>query len=186
MFSISQPLSRSDAALRGGVALVLGVVFLIWPGITIGTALALFAIFCFVDAAVALVRLFSSGQSAGDRVLQILRVVLDVLAAIVVIAWPGPSAQVLAVVIGIYAVIAGVFELMASGSVSRAAGVQGSGWLVLSGILAIIAGVLLIFWPNVGAVSLAIVFGVYLAAYGTVMLISAASAPKGGTVPDVA
>ena len=50
MFSLHPSLTRSDALWRGGIALVLGLVFLIWPGVTIGTALALFAIFCFVDA----------------------------------------------------------------------------------------------------------------------------------------
>ena len=183
MFAFSQPLSRSDAALRGGVALILGLVFLIWPGVTIGTVLALFAIFCFVDATLALVRLFSAGQTAGDRVLQILRIVVDVAAAVVVIAWPGPSAEVLTVVIGIYAIVIGVFELMASGALSRAGG-QGSGWIVATGVLSILVGVLLIAWPNIGAVTLAIVFGAYLAAYGLVMLTSAARAPKGETVPN--
>jgi uncharacterized membrane protein HdeD (DUF308 family) len=169
--------------VRGIVALVLGVVFLIWPGVTIGTALALFAIFCFVDATVALVRLFSAGQPAGDRVLQILRVVVDVAAAVVVIAWPGPSAEVLTVVIGIYAIVIGVFELTASGALSRAGG-QSTGWLVATGVLSILAGILLIVWTNIGAVTLAVVFGAYLAAYGIVMLVSAARAPKGGTVPS--
>jgi uncharacterized membrane protein HdeD (DUF308 family) len=46
------------------------------------------------------------------------------------------------------------------------------------------AGVLLIIWPGIGVVTLAIVFGVYLAAYGAVLLVSAVMAPKGGTVPD--
>jgi Short repeat of unknown function (DUF308) len=45
--------------------LALGLVFLIWPGVTIGVAVALFAIFCFVDAIVALTRLFGSGRSTG-------------------------------------------------------------------------------------------------------------------------
>ena len=46
MFSFTEPLSRGHAALRGVLALALGVVFLIWPGITIGTALVLFAVWC--------------------------------------------------------------------------------------------------------------------------------------------
>jgi uncharacterized membrane protein HdeD (DUF308 family) len=131
MFSFTAPLSRGHAALRGVLALALGVVFLIWPGITIGTALVLFAVWCFVDAFVALTRLFSSGKSAGDRVLQIL-----------------------------------------------------TGWLVVGGLLSIVAGVLLIVWPDIGTVTLAIVFGAYLAAYGLTLLGSAALTSKGDTVPD--
>jgi hypothetical protein len=68
-------------------------------GITIATAAVLFAIYCFMDAFAALARLFSAGWSAGwsagDRVLMILRTVVDVAAAIVAIAYPGPTAVVL-------------------------------------------------------------------------------------------
>jgi len=183
-------LIRSDAALRGVLAFALGLVFLIWPGITIGTAVALFAVFCFVDAIVAVVRLFSSGRSVGDRIVQILRMVADVAAAVVAIAYPGPTAEILTVIIGVYAIVVGVLELSGSdGPLARAAGSSGfvvaaSGFVVAAGVLSIIAGVLLIIWPGIGVVTLAIVFGLYLAAYGAVLLVSAAMAPKGGTVPN--
>src|SRR4029079_7837499 len=111
MFSLHPSLTRSSCVWRGGIALVLGLVFLIWPGVTIGTALALFAIFCFVDAAFALTRLFSSGRSAGDRVIDVLRTILEVAPSMILIAWPGPSAEVLTVVIGFYVVVVAVLEL---------------------------------------------------------------------------
>jgi uncharacterized membrane protein HdeD (DUF308 family) len=181
MFTLSSSLTRKDAALRGVLAFILGLVFLIWPGVTIGTAVVLFAVFCFVDAGVALTRLFSSGRSAGDHVLQVLRTVVDVAAAVVAIAYPGPTAEVLTVIIGIYAIVIGILELSASGGpLAEATG--NSGFAVVAGVLSIIAGVLLIIWPNIGVVTLAIVFGAYLAAYGAVLLASAATAPKGGTV----
>ena len=183
MFNFSGSLTRRDAALRGVVAFALGLVFLIWPGVTIGTALVLFAVFCLLDASVAGSQLFSAGRAAGDRVLQVLRIVVDVGAAIVAIAWPGPSAEVLTVIIGVYVILLGVLELYAStGSLVKSSG--GSGWLIAAGLLSMVAGVLLVAWPNIGAVTLAIVFGAYLASYGAVLLISAAAAPKGATVPD--
>ena len=183
MSTFPSSLTRSHAALRGVLAVVLGLVFLIWPGITIGVAVALFAVFCFVDAIVAGARLFSSGRSAGDRILQVLRMVVDLAAAVVAIAYPGPTAEVLTVIIGIYAIVIGILELSASGG-PLASATGNSGWTVGAGVLSIIAGALLIIWPNIGVVTLAILFGVYLAAYGVVLLVSAATAPKGTTVPD--
>jgi uncharacterized membrane protein HdeD (DUF308 family) len=181
MLTLPSSLTRSHAALRGILALVLGVVFLIWPGITIGVAVALFAVFCFVDAIVAATRLFSSGRSAGDRILQVLRMVVDVAAALVAIAYPGPSAEVVTIIIGIYAIAIGILELAASGGpLAKATG--NSGLAVLAGVLSIIVGVLLIIWPNIGVVTLAVLFGAYLAAYGVVLLVSAARAPEGTTV----
>jgi uncharacterized membrane protein HdeD (DUF308 family) len=185
MFTLPSYLTRSHAALRGILALFLGLVFLVWPGITIGVAVALFAVFCFVDAIVAGTRLFSSGRSAGDRILQVLRMVVDVAAALVAIAYPGATAEVVTVIIGIYAIVIGILELAASGGpLANATG--NSGLAVLAGVLSIIAGVLLIIWPNIGVVTLAVLFGAYLAAYGAVLLISAAMAPKGTAVPTPA
>jgi uncharacterized membrane protein HdeD (DUF308 family) len=185
MPTFSSYLTRSDAALRGVLAFVLGLVFVIWPGVSIGTAVVLFAIFCFVDAAVALSRLFSSGRSAGDRMLQILKTVVDVIAAVVAIAYPGPTAGVLTVIIGVYAIVVGALELSAAGGpLAKAAG--SSGMLRVAGALSIIAGALLVIWPGIGVVTLAVIFGVYLAAYGALLLASAAMAPKDGTVPNPA
>jgi uncharacterized membrane protein HdeD (DUF308 family) len=183
MYSFTQPLSRGHAAARGLIALALGLVFLIWPGITIGTALVLFAVFCVIDAFAALARLFSSGRSAGDRILQILRTVVDAAAALVAIAYPGMTAEILTIIIGVYLVIIGIVELSGSGTLSRL-GAGGSGWLVVSGLLSIAAGVVLMLWPGIGAVTLAIIFGAYLAAYGLLMLVSAASATKGAAVRE--
>jgi uncharacterized membrane protein HdeD (DUF308 family) len=183
MFAFSRPLSRGHAALRGALALVLGVVFLAWPGITIATAVVLFAIYCFMDASAALARLFSAGRTAGDRVLMILRTVIDVAAAIIAIAYPGPTAEVLTLVIGFYVIVAGVVEISGSRTLSRL-GTGGTGWLVAGGLLSIVAGVLLVVWPNIGAVTLAIVFGAYLAVYGAVLLVSAGFAPKGPNLSD--
>src|SRR5262249_52933139 len=183
MFSFTPSLTRSQAALRGALALILGVVFLIWPGITIGTAVALFAIVCFVDAALALPRPFSPGRSTGARILQLLRTVVDVAAAIVAIAYPGPTAEVLTVIIGVYAIVIGILELSGSGG-PLAQATDNSGLLVLAGMLSILAGLLLIIWPAIGVAAAAVPVGAYLAAYGVVLLVSAARAPKGGTVPD--
>jgi uncharacterized membrane protein HdeD (DUF308 family) len=44
--------------------------------------------------------------------------------------------------------------------------------------------VLIVVWPGLGVVTLAVVFGAYLAAYGLGWLISAAKAPKRGAVAD--
>jgi uncharacterized membrane protein HdeD (DUF308 family) len=183
VFTFTPPLSRGHAAVRGLIALALGVVFLVWPNISIGTAVVLFAIYCFADALAALARVFSSGQGAGDRILMILRAIVDIGAGVVAIAYPGPTAEVLTVIIGVYVIVAGIVELGGSGTLSRL-GAGGTGWLVVGGLLSIVAGVLLVLWPNIGAVTLAIVFGAYLAVYGMFLLISAVMAPKDATVAD--
>ena len=44
-------------------------------------------------------------------------------------------------------------------------------------------GVTLVVWPGIGAVTLAIVFGIYLAVYGVLLLVAAAMTPRGQRRP---
>lgn len=182
MFAFVAPISRGHAAIRGGLATVLGLACLVWPGITIGVAVALFAIYCFADAITQVVRLFSADDTTTQRVLMILLGLLDVAAGVVAIVYPGITAGVLVIVIGIWAIAGGAAELATAWSIRG----SGSGWFTVGGLLSVIAGVLLIVWPGIGAVSLAIVFGAYLMVYGITMLIAAAVAPSGGEVSAVA
>jgi uncharacterized membrane protein HdeD (DUF308 family) len=172
MFSYAAPISRRHAAVRGVLALALGLVSLVWPGITIGVAVAVFAVYCFADAIAKTGAVFRKGVSTSQRLPLGVLAVIDVAAAIVAIVWPGITAGVLTIIVGVWAILGGGFELSAAWS-----GAPAAPWLTIGGIMSIIAGVLLIAWPGIGAVTLAIVFGAYLAAYGITLLIAAAKAP---------
>jgi len=86
------------------------------------------------------------------------------------------------IVIGLWAIISGTAELAAAWN----GRVSGSGWLTVGGLLSIAAGVLLLIWPGIGAVSIAVVFGAFLAAYGLTMLAAAAMTPSGQGVDALA
>jgi uncharacterized membrane protein HdeD (DUF308 family) len=180
MFAFGPPISRRNAALRGAVAAALGVACLVWPGITVGVAVALFAIYCFADAITQFVSFFRSDESTGRHVLMILLGLLDVAAGVIAVSYPGITAGALVIVIGIWAIVGGGLELAGAWSIAG----PGSGWLTVGGVLAIVAGVLLVAWPGIGAFTLAIVFGIYLLAYGLTMLLSAAVTPSGTEVGE--
>lgn len=165
------PYSRGQAKLRGALALVLGIVFVVWPGITIGTVVVLFAVYCLTDAFTQLSSVFADGESAGHRVWRLVLGLLDIAAAAIAIIYPGPTAGALVLVIGIWAIIGGIAEISGAFTFS-------SGWLGVTGVLSVIAGVVLVAWPGIGAVSLAVVFGVYLAVYGVMLLTSGIAAPR--------
>jgi uncharacterized membrane protein HdeD (DUF308 family) len=171
-------ISRGHAALRGALAIVLGAICVIWPGVTIGVIVALFAVYCFADAIMELSRLFGSGETAGRRILMLLMAVIDVGAGIAAIAYPGITTGVLVVVVGVWAMVTGGFELAAAWSLSR----SGSGWLALGGVLSVFVGILLVASPGIGAVSLALVFGIYLLAYGGSLVALAIATPEGERV----
>ena len=69
-------------------------------------------------------------------------------------------------------------------------GHMSTGDRVLLGLRSLIeviaAGVALVVWPGIGAVTLALVFGAYLTVAGAVLLVSAAVAPRHRPVPSAA
>jgi uncharacterized membrane protein HdeD (DUF308 family) len=181
MLTFTVPISRGHAAVRGVLAATLGIACLVWPNVTIGVAVALFAIYCFADAITQMVWLFTASHTSSQRVLMVLLVLFDVAAGVVAVADPGMTAGVLVVLIGVWAIVVGAAELAATWSIRG----SDSGWLTVGGLLSIVLGALLIIWPGIGAVTLAIVFGAYLVAFGITMLTAAATTPRGREVSVV-
>lgn len=161
--------SPGHLAFLGLVATALGVAAIVWPGVTVGVAVALFAVYCFVNAIGQLFALFTIERSVGRDILRLLLAVIDVAAGVVAVVYPGMTAEVLTIIVGFWAIFGGSIEL-AGAFTGR------SGWLGIAGLLTVAAGVVLIAWPGIGAVSLALVFGIYLLAYGITLLVSAAQA----------
>jgi uncharacterized membrane protein HdeD (DUF308 family) len=182
MFAFGPSISRGHAAFRGLLGLALGVACVVWPGITIGVVVVLFAIYCFIDAVGEMVRLFSGGDTSGQRVLMVVMTLIDIAAGVVAIAYPGITAGVLVIVIGIWAIFGGFTEMAAAWRLPG----SGTGWLAVGGVLSVMVGVLLILWPGIGAVSLAVVLGIYLIAYGVTLLVSAIVTPSGQDVSAMA
>ena len=81
----------------------------------------------------------------------------------------GLTAEVLTMVIGFWAIFGGSVEL-AGAFTGR------SGWLAMAGLLTVAVGIVLIAAPAIGAVSLALIFGIYLLSCGITLLVSAARA----------
>jgi uncharacterized membrane protein HdeD (DUF308 family) len=179
MFSTS--LSRGHAAARGILAALAGTAFMVWPGITIGTVAALFALYVFADAGLSVAQIFRDDESAGDRVVLGLRAAIEAATGIAALAYPGITAAIMTVIAGLYLIAAGGLELAVAGRFARAAGTR-SGWAIAGGVLTVLTGVALVIWPGIGAVTLAIVFGAYVAVSGLVLLIQAARTPRGAVV----
>jgi uncharacterized membrane protein HdeD (DUF308 family) len=169
--------SRGQEAVRGLLAAALGATLVVWPGITIGTVVVLFAIYALADAATVTARAFRHGVSGGDRALLLVRAVIEVIAAGVAIGYPGVTASIMTVILGLYAITIGGLELAVVGRLSQL-GAKGVGWEIARGVLGVMTGVALVVWPSVGAVTLAIVFGLYLAISGVVLLVSVAVGPR--------
>ena len=156
--------SVSQSLLWAGLlAIAIGVVAIVWPGVTIAFVVAIFAVAAFVAAANQAMRAFSSA-TAGPVAGHLLLALLDVVAGVGSIVWPGITAYALTIWIGAWAVVTGVGEFaMAFGSHETAGDRALWGF---GGLLSVALGVVLFARPDVGAVSLATVFGLFSLSYG--------------------
>jgi uncharacterized membrane protein HdeD (DUF308 family) len=148
---------------RGILAVAIGIVALSWPGITVLALVILFAIYAFIAAGMEAVKAFSS-ERAGPVMGHLLLGLVDVGAGVIALAWPGPTALVLVLLVGAWAMVAGLVEIYAGFEASEAAGTRAL--LFVSGLISIAFGIVLFARPGVGAVTLALLFGLFNLVYG--------------------
>jgi uncharacterized membrane protein HdeD (DUF308 family) len=148
--------------VRGVIALVAGVLLLVWPdrtllliGVILGVALIAFGVTEVVQA------FSASGRLAMERAIPVTVGLLAVAAGIVVIARPDSSVRVVAIAAGIYLIVAGIAAGISAFSDPAIRGSQG-----FMAVLWIVTGLVILVWPDVTVTVLAVVFGISLVLRG--------------------
>lgn len=158
---------------RGLLAIVVGVVSVAWPHITVGAFVILFALYAFLAAASEVARAFSSDR-AGPVAGFLLLAVLSFAAGLVALLWPNITAWALTIWVAAWAFITGMVEVALAFRPGELAGERAM-W-ALSGLVSIALGVVLAIRPDIGALTLATVFGLFSIVYGVLALVLAARA----------
>jgi uncharacterized membrane protein HdeD (DUF308 family) len=154
--------------VRGILAVAAGIMALAWPGITVLALVVLFAVYAFIAAGLQAVRAFSSPK-AGPVFGHLLLGLLDLAAGVIALAWPAPTALVLVLIVGSWAVIAGAFEITAAFAKGEPASTRAL--LILGGLVSTTFGAVLFARPGIGALTLALLFGLFSLIHGAVMLV---------------
>jgi uncharacterized membrane protein HdeD (DUF308 family) len=151
--------------VRGIAAIIFGALAFIWPGLTLSTLILLFAAFALVNGVMAII---SAIRTRGDHLwMLLLEGVLGIVTGLLVFSWPGITALLLVFVIGVWAVITGVLEII---SAVRLRKVVRHEWAwIISGVLSIVFGLLLLANPGAGALALAWLIGAYAVLFGISM-----------------
>jgi uncharacterized membrane protein HdeD (DUF308 family) len=153
---------------RGVLALVIGTIALMWPEVTVLALVALFAVYAFVGAGWEMVIAFSS-RRAGPVFGHLLLGLVDIAAGAVALAWPAPTALVLVLLVAGWAIATGVVELFAAFDSGQDTGSRALA--VMGALVSIAFGVVLFAHPDMGAVALALLFGMFNLIAGTSMLV---------------
>jgi uncharacterized membrane protein HdeD (DUF308 family) len=155
-------------ALRGAVAIIFGLIAFLMPGVTLYALTILFGAYALIDGIVSLLAAFRSARQGEHWWTLLFEGVMGLGAAAVTAAWPGVTLVVLVFIIAAWAVVTGVFEIIAAMRLRRF--ISGEWLLVLAGIASILFGVLLFAAPATGAIVLAWWLGAYIFVFGILTL----------------
>ncbi|AZZ80756.1 MULTISPECIES: HdeD family acid-resistance protein [Gordonia] len=161
---------RTALIITSIVGIVLGIVAIIWPGPTIVVVAILFAISLIIAGIFRIYQAFAASfLSTGVRALLGVVGVIVLLAGIIALFSPGDAVWLLAVFIGIGWIFQGVADLY--GAVTKS-GHSPTWFLILSGIISVIAGIVMIILPVFSLQVLAWVGGIMLVALSIATLLT--------------
>jgi len=149
--------------LSGILALILGILVLVWPGISILLAAIFFGAYLLVMGISQVFFAFTLHVSAGGRVLLFISGAAALVLAVLCFRNISSSILLLAIWIGIGFIFRGVSTAVSALSDPD---LPGRGWEIFVGIISLIAGIVVLASPFPSLLTLTIVVGIALVVIG--------------------
>ena len=153
---------------RGILAIVLGVVAFVWPGITVTALIIVFGIYAFIDGVFLLVKAIAGWKARDDRWLLLFEGLLGIGIGVITFFAPGVTAIGLLFYIAAWSLATGILEIV--GAIRLRKEIKGEVWWILSGIASILFAVLLMIFPGTGILGLVWLLGVYAIVFGVLLI----------------
>jgi uncharacterized membrane protein HdeD (DUF308 family) len=155
-------------ALRGLIAVLLGVIAIVWPGPTVAVLVILLGAFALVEGV--------TNIGAGLRVREgwaIAEGIISVVVGIVIVVWPAITALALLYLVAAWAILTGILRIVAAIQLRR---VIRNEWLLAgSGLASVIFGVIAAVFPGAGILALIWLLGAWLVVLGIILIAFAVS-----------
>ena len=152
--------------VRGIVAILFGVLVLVWPGLSILAFLAIIAAFWIADGALSMYY----AAKARDRGWPFWGGLISVAAGVAAIAAPGVAAISILIVISVWAIARGLLDIYTAIKFHRE--IDFEWWLALSGAVSILFGALVLMNPAAGALAMATLIGAFAIAIGIALILA--------------
>ena len=154
--------------LRGVLAILFGIAAWVWPGLTLTALVYLFGAYALVDGVFAVVAGIASRGENRRWWAELLVGVAGIVLGILTFAWPGVTALALLYLIAAWALVTGVFEIVAA--IQLRAVIENEWLLGLGGLASVLFGVLLIVFPGAGALGLLWLIAAYAVLFGVLVI----------------
>jgi uncharacterized membrane protein HdeD (DUF308 family) len=153
-------------ALRGAIAVVIGIIAFVLPGITLASLVLLFAIYMLLDGVFAIIAGVRAATHGARWWPMALEGVVDIVAGAIALLWPIATVLAFVYLAAAWAIVSGVVLL--AGAVRHRE--------ILLGIAALFSlawGVFVALVPAGGALALVWVFGAYAILFGVALVVAA-------------
>jgi uncharacterized membrane protein HdeD (DUF308 family) len=161
----------SSAVVSGILAVILGVVILVWPGPSILVTSGVFGAYLVISGVAMVVMGFSFPAPAASRFLSVISGVASVVLGVLAFKHFGEGYAVLllAIWIGVGFIVRGVTALATAIADKQ---LPGRGWAIFFGIVSVLAGFVVLAYPFDSIVTLAFVAGIWMVVLGVIEVIS--------------
>lgn len=156
--------------LRGIIAIAFGIIALAWPAATVGVFFVLFGVFVLADGIVDVIMavVFAVRKEKWGALMA--KGLVGVLIGAVVLSRPEFALELLLILIGIWAIVAGIVEVV---NAFEMAPESGRGWIGVAGALAVILGILFLAIPFKTVFAAIILIAIYALVSGALLIILA-------------
>jgi uncharacterized membrane protein HdeD (DUF308 family) len=158
-------------AVRGALGILFGIVAIVLPGIALAALILVFGAYAFVDGVFAIGTGMRKDESHARDWSLIVVGIAGVVAGIFALVSPALTAIALLFVIAAWAIVRGVFELIAAWRL-RGAG-RGIWALAVSGAVSLAFGILIYVSPGAGALAIIFWIGAWSIVMGAALLVMA-------------
>jgi len=155
--------------IRGIVAVAFGVLAFISPVWGIAVLVALFGVWALIDGVTGVLAGFRSRGNDRSWWLSILEGIIGIVAGVLALLFPVFAAGALVLIIAAWAIVTGVFEIVAA--IRLREQIRGEFWLGLAGVASILYGVVIYLFPGAGALSIVWLIGGFAIAFGAFLLV---------------
>ncbi len=158
-------------AVRGAFAVILGIIAFARPGAALTVLVTFFGAYALVDGVFALLAAARWHHVDQRWWLLILEGIIGIGVGIFVFAHPAATALGLVTVIGIWAIVTGIAEIVAATRLHRI--IAGEWFLGISGAVSVLFGIALLAVPSAGLLFWIYLMGAYAFLFGLSLLVAA-------------
>jgi len=159
-------------ALRGVIAIAFGVLAFTQPELTLRVLVTLVGAYLLADG-LSLLASYVRGDPDARRAGWSVAVmgILGIVAGVVALVWPNITAIVLLVIVAVWAILTGAFQVIAAVRLRRE--IQGELLMAIGGIISIAFGLYLLVNPRDGLLSLVSLVGFWAIVFGVTQVVLA-------------